>query len=225
MEPVIDALGCDDGGDIDVTSLDVQIALERDATVSSELAHRRALAQLEQASARANPELVAIMNASAGLAATSLNTPLPRGWARLVGRISAAEHARMREANRAADSLIAYGSATALHSIRLTFWQFFFRNRCFFFFFFPQAARDAMLRALATLHSHCFVARHTRDAYAAIDIGRGRPRSPYRSLARQQHENAHTKAATQNAASSMMAQHCNSSILINIEHSCTAIAS
>jgi hypothetical protein len=145
METVNDAIACDDAGDIDVASLDVQIALERDVAVRSALAHRRALAQREQASARANPELVAIMRVSASVAASSLSTPLPRGWPRLGGRISAAEHARMREANRAADSLIAYVCTAAAHRFLLTFWRFFFCNRWFFFSSLANTARNTTL--------------------------------------------------------------------------------
>lgn len=81
-----------------------QIAAERDSAALAALDHRRALAQRESESARVNPELEAILQSSAAIAVSSVNTELPHGSARLAGPMTAAQLVSMQEANRAASA-------------------------------------------------------------------------------------------------------------------------
>lgn len=79
-----------------------QIVTERDpATANAELEHQRALAQRESESTRVNPELTAILQSSAAIAVSSVNTQLAQGSARLTGPMTAAQLVSMQEANRA----------------------------------------------------------------------------------------------------------------------------
>lgn len=95
-----------------IVALDVEIAQEVNVAVRVELMHRRALVLREREFVQINPELAAIMQSSATRATTTTNTPLPRGYARLRGRVSSAELAQMREVNRLANALIAYVDTT-----------------------------------------------------------------------------------------------------------------
>jgi hypothetical protein len=114
MESVIESVSFDDDVlDSKIVALDIEIAQEASVAVRIELMHLRALVLRERASVQINPELAAIMQSSAARATTSTITPLPRGCARLCGRVSAAELAQMREVNRLANALIVYVDATA----------------------------------------------------------------------------------------------------------------
>lgn len=88
----------------EIEALNQQIAAEHDREKRKRLVHRRDLLLREQRFARRNPELTALMTHSQKHAQTSLNTPLPDGFATLTSAASSTTIDAMQQANRAAES-------------------------------------------------------------------------------------------------------------------------